>query len=95
MNVLMIAQISSERGGFAASDVAASVADKLVRRHPHVFGEPRILATEQAHQNWERSKLQEQAEKGATSGRAQRRARFAAGAAHGVSHRRKSRARWL
>lgn len=63
MNVLMIAQISSERGGFAASDVAASVADKLVRRHPHVFGEPRILATEQAHQNWERIKLQEQAEK--------------------------------
>jgi len=65
MNVGMIAQISSEAGGFAIADVAAAVADKLVRRHPHVFGDQRVDGAEQAFasafDNWERMKQQETA----------------------------------
>src|SRR5262245_58243072 len=61
MNVLMIAQISGEGGGFAAADVAAAIADKLVRRHPHVFGDVKVDGAEQAYRNWERIKLQEHA----------------------------------
>jgi tetrapyrrole methylase family protein/MazG family protein len=61
MNVGMIAQISSEAGGFAIADVAAAVADKLVRRHPHVFGDQRVDGAAQAFANWERMKQQETA----------------------------------
>jgi tetrapyrrole methylase family protein/MazG family protein len=61
MNVGMIAQISSEAGGFSIADVAAAVADKLVRRHPHVFGDQRVDGATQAFANWERMKQQETA----------------------------------
>ena len=39
LQVVMHAQIASEEGRFAIEDVSREVADKLVRRHPHVFGE--------------------------------------------------------
>jgi len=59
MNVLMIAQIASESGGFDAEQVAAGIADKLVRRHPHVFGDVEAVDTEQVLANWEAIKRRE------------------------------------
>lgn len=63
MNVLMCAQIASEsdreNGGFDAAAVALGVADKLVRRHPHVFGDRRADSADEAYRNWERRKLAE------------------------------------
>jgi MazG family protein len=59
MNVLMIAQIASERGTFDAEAVAAAIADKLVRRHPHVFGGQRVDGADAAYRSWERMKQQE------------------------------------
>ncbi len=56
VNVVMIGQIASERGAFTADDVAAAAAAKLVRRHPHVFGEQKVAGAEQAYRNWERAK---------------------------------------
>jgi len=61
MNVLMIAQIGSEHGGPSAEAVASAIADKLVRRHPHVFGDAQADGAEHAYRNWERVKQQEQA----------------------------------
>lgn len=59
VNVAMIAQIASERGTFTCDDVAASAAAKLVRRHPHVFGDRAVDGAEQAYANWEKAKRQE------------------------------------
>ena len=59
VNVLLLAQISADQGGFEAQALAASSATKLVRRHPHVFGEHKVDGAEAAYRNWERMKQQE------------------------------------
>ena len=62
VNVAMIGQIASEDGRFACDDVAAAAAQKLVRRHPHVFGDQKAASAELAYRSWEKTK---QAERGA------------------------------
>lgn len=62
MNVLMIAQISGEAGRFTSEDVARSISDKLVRRHPHVFGDATASDSDQVLKNWEQIKRQEKGE---------------------------------
>lgn len=59
MNVLMIAQIAGEAGRYDAAAVARGIADKLVRRHPHVFGEVRAEDSETVLANWEQIKQEE------------------------------------
>ncbi|MBX3462303.1 MAG: nucleoside triphosphate pyrophosphohydrolase [Planctomycetes bacterium] len=59
VNVAMIGQIAGERGAFAVDAVAAAAATKLVRRHPHVFGDQKVDGAEQAYRNWERTKRAE------------------------------------
>jgi XTP/dITP diphosphohydrolase len=49
---------------FDIEDVAKGVADKLIRRHPHVFGETKVGSSEEVLENWESQKA---AEKGRTS----------------------------
>jgi tetrapyrrole methylase family protein/MazG family protein/ATP diphosphatase len=68
VNVTLIAQIARERGAFDLDAVAAAAADKLVRRHPHVFGSARADGHEQAYRNWEHQKQQEHAAAGAPRG---------------------------
>lgn len=63
VNVALISQISREGGGFDADTAAAAAADKLVRRHPHVFGEATVDGPEMAYRNWERIKQAERAGK--------------------------------
>ena len=60
MQVVFHAQLASERGAYDFADVAHGVADKLVRRHPHVFGKVRgKLSARQVLARWERLKLDE------------------------------------
>jgi tetrapyrrole methylase family protein/MazG family protein len=56
--------LASEEGQFALSDVARNVHDKLVGRHPHVFGDVDAKTPEQVSKNWEQIKKRE---KGRTS----------------------------
>ncbi|MEO6595078.1 MAG: nucleoside triphosphate pyrophosphohydrolase, partial [Planctomycetota bacterium] len=62
VNVAMISQIAHEGSLFDANAVAAAAADKLVRRHPHVFGDQQALGAEMAYRNWERKKREEQSD---------------------------------
>ncbi len=64
VNVTMISQIASEAGQFAADDVAQAAGDKLIRRHPHVFGDQQANSAEIAYQTWEKEKQREKAEAG-------------------------------
>lgn len=56
--VVIHAQLAREGGGFDLADVARGLAEKLVRRHPHVFDPlgPRGLTTEQVLEQWQRIK---------------------------------------
>lgn len=61
LQVVFHAQVAAELGEFSIGDVLDDLTDKLVRRHPHVFGETRAETPAQALSNWERLK---QAERG-------------------------------
>jgi MazG family protein len=68
VNVALIGRISQEGGGFDADAAAATAADKLVARHPHVFGDAAVDGAEAAYRNWERLKQHERAGKGQPRG---------------------------
>ena len=68
LQVVLQAQIASEYGHFSLQEVARGIADKLVRRHPHVFGDLKVNDLDEVHQNWEKIKA---AEKGETTEQAQ------------------------
>lgn len=59
LQVVMHAQIAKEEGLFTMEDVIAGVCDKMIRRHPHVFGNLPADSPEQAFANWEEAKKQE------------------------------------
>jgi XTP/dITP diphosphohydrolase len=64
LQVILQAQIASDRGQFSLKEVAQGITEKLIRRHPHVFGEVEVAGVEEVRQNWEAIKA---AEKGETS----------------------------
>ncbi len=64
LQVVFHAQIARERGGFTIEDVAAAIADKLIRRHPHIFGNVTVNGAEEVVENWEAIKSREQHRKG-------------------------------
>lgn len=58
VQVYFHAQIASEAGQFSVDDVAADTSEKLIRRHPHVFGEKKELNPSQVRDQWERIKVE-------------------------------------
>jgi MazG family protein len=58
------ARLASERGAFAFDDVVAAICDKLVRRHPHVFGDAVIADAAEQTRAWERMKREERSARG-------------------------------
>src|SRR5436190_2723154 len=63
LQVVFHARMAQERGAFDFADVVERLTAKLVRRHPHVFGETRGLTPEAVEGLWERIKTAERAEK--------------------------------
>lgn len=63
LQVVMHAQIAKEEGLFTMEDVVNEVAEKMVRRHPHVFGDAAADTPVQALENWEEIKRREKEEK--------------------------------
>lgn len=59
LQVVFHARIAQESDYFAFDDVATTIADKLVRRHPHIFGEESADTAAEVHANWERIKAEE------------------------------------
>lgn len=64
LQVVFQAEIRRGQGHFDAADVAHAIADKLVRRHPHVFGAAKAHTKEEVVGSWEAIKAQERAAKG-------------------------------
>lgn len=59
LQVVFQAQICDEEGSFDFQDVAGGIADKLVRRHPHVFGDVQAETSGEVLRNWEKIKKKE------------------------------------
>ena len=70
LQVVYHAQMAQEGGAFDFDSVAHGIADKMVRRHPHVFGAAEVRDSEGQRRDWEQHKAAERARKAAQAGRA-------------------------
>lgn len=59
LQVVLHSQIASEEGTFNLDDVAKELNEKLIRRHPHVFGDIEVNSTQEIVDNWEKIKKKE------------------------------------
>lgn len=63
LQVMMHAQIAEEEGAFTLDDVICGIRDKMIRRHPHVFGDAKVSGSKEVLLNWEQIKAMEKAGK--------------------------------
>lgn len=59
LHIVFYAKIGSEKQSFDIADVANSISDKLIHRHPHIYGDVEVKDEEEVKQNWEKLKLKE------------------------------------
>lgn len=59
LHIVFYAKIGSETQNFDIADVAHSICDKLIDRHPHIYGDVVVANEEEVKQNWEKLKLKE------------------------------------
>jgi tetrapyrrole methylase family protein/MazG family protein len=57
--ILFIAEIASESGEFSLADVMAAIKEKMIRRHPHVFGDVKVNSVREVKENWQEIKKKE------------------------------------
>ncbi len=63
LHVVFHAQLAEERDVFSLNDVATSINEKLIRRHPHVFGDDRCADSEEVLKKWDELKKKEKPER--------------------------------
>ena len=63
LQVVFQARIAEENGDFAFADIAASITDKMIRRHPHIFGDATERTADEQRMAWEDLKASERAER--------------------------------
>ncbi len=68
LQVVFHAQMAEEAGLFTINDVVDSINEKLIRRHPHVFGDAEINTAEEQVVHWEQSKIKKEGKKSAIDG---------------------------
>ncbi len=66
LHMVFYAKIGSEQGAFDITDVLNGICDKLIHRHPHIYGDVQVKDEEEVKANWEKIKLAEKAKAGAT-----------------------------
>jgi XTP/dITP diphosphohydrolase len=59
LHIVFYAKIGSEKEAFDIADVANEISDKLIHRHPHIYGDVVVADEEEVKQNWEKLKLKE------------------------------------
>lgn len=66
--VLFLIHLYEEKGGFRLETVCDAICEKMIRRHPHVFGDATVESDKEVRQNWEKIKAGEKAANGKKSG---------------------------
>ena len=59
LHIVFYSKIGSEQNAFDIGDVANSISDKLIHRHPHIYGNVKVDSVEDVKRNWEQLKLKE------------------------------------
>ena len=59
LHIVFYAKIGSEQKAFDMGDVAEGICEKLISRHPHIYGDVKVADEEEVKQNWEKLKLKE------------------------------------
>jgi XTP/dITP diphosphohydrolase len=59
LHIVFYAKIGSETGSFDIADVCNDICEKLIHRHPHIYGDVVVADEEEVKQNWEKLKLKE------------------------------------
>ena len=59
LHIIFYAKIGSETGDFDIADVANAICEKLINRHPHIYGDVKVSNAEDVKKNWEQIKLKE------------------------------------
>ncbi|MCB0610101.1 MAG: nucleoside triphosphate pyrophosphohydrolase, partial [Lewinella sp.] len=59
LHMVFYARIGDEKGAFDIADALNAVCDKLIKRHPHIYGDLQVADDEEVKRNWEQLKLQE------------------------------------
>lgn len=59
LHIVFYAKIGSETGDFDIADVCNSICEKLISRHPHIYGDVKVADEEEVKRNWENLKLKE------------------------------------
>ncbi len=59
LHIVFYARIGSETGAFDITDVCNSLCEKLISRHPHIYGDVKVSSAEEVKENWEQLKLKE------------------------------------
>ena len=63
LHIVFYAKIGEEKGAFNITDVANAICDKLIVRHPHIFGDEKVETAAQVLDNWEKIKLDREGNK--------------------------------
>ena len=63
MQVVFVAELARAKGWFGPDDVVDAIADKMIRRHPHVFGDAEASSADEVLERWERDKARERWER--------------------------------
>ncbi len=59
LHLVFYSKIGSEKGAFDVADALEAVNEKLIRRHPHIYGDLKVTSEEDVQSNWEQLKLKE------------------------------------
>jgi MazG family protein len=70
LQVTYHARMAEEQGSFSFGDVVEAICEKMIRRHPHVFGEASVESAAEQTGHWEQMKAEERAQRAAGQGRA-------------------------
>lgn len=68
LHLVFYAKIASESGAFDIGDVLENITEKLIHRHPHIFGDVVVQDAKEVRDNWEKIKLKEKGNKSVLSG---------------------------
>jgi MazG family protein len=68
LQVVFQAELARREGAFGPDDIVAAICEKLVRRHPHVFGDVAVDGSAEVLRNWERIKAAEKKDRGVLAG---------------------------
>jgi MazG family protein len=68
LQIVFLGELGRAEGAFGPDDVVASIVEKLLRRHPHVFGEAHVTGAHEVLRNWERIKATEREQDGKPGG---------------------------